>query len=98
MARVEATIATAAALAKVPGLRERAEESLLAILETAREIRRLSDGHTELEFDVGHFLRVRVGDHMISYTLNLDLSVATIVFVEELKPRPVEDDLVSKAG
>ncbi|HEY2029697.1 MAG TPA: hypothetical protein VGH20_10865 [Myxococcales bacterium] len=98
MARIDATPATAAALAKVPGLRERVEESLSAILETAREIRRLSDGHTELEFDAGHFLRVRVGSYMISYTLDVALTVATVVFVEEMKSRPPDVELVSKAS
>lgn len=98
MAHIEATPATAAALAKVPGLRERVEESLLAILETAREIRRLSDGHTELEFDPSHFLRVRVGNHMISYTLDLSLTSATVVFVEEMKSHPPDFELVSKVG
>ena len=101
MGRIEATAASAAALAKVPGLRERVDESLLAILETAREIRRLSDGNAELEFDTGHFLRVRVGSYMISYTLDSGLTVATVVFVEEMKSRPPESDLadlVSKAS
>lgn len=98
MARIEATTATAAALAKVPGLRERVEESLLAILETAQEIRRLSDGLTELEFDAAHFLRVRVGNYMISYTLDPTLTLATVVFVEEMKSRPPDPELVSKAS
>lgn len=98
MGRIDATSASAAALAKVPGLRERVDESLLAILETAREIRRLQDGLTDLEFDAAHFLRVRVGDYMISYTLDRGLSVATVVFVEEIKSRPPDGVLLSKAS
>jgi hypothetical protein len=84
--RIDATPKAAAALAEVEGLRERVEQSLLAILEAAREIRRLSAIHRELGLD-DHFLRVRVGDHMVSYTLDPSLSGATVVFVEELEPR-----------
>src|SRR3954467_1060325 len=91
MPRVETTVAMAGVLAKVPGLRSRVEDVLLAILETAQEARRLQNGFTEMGFEAGHFLRVRVDNHMISYTLDRALTLATVVLVEQIENRPREE-------
>jgi hypothetical protein len=62
-------------LASVPELRDRVEERLRSILETAVEML-----HTQREFFVldGH-LRLYVADYVISYTLDLDQHVAKII-------------------
>ncbi len=80
--RVTATPTVGAQLARYPGLRERVEETHFSILETAIEIRRL--GEAARRMDSG-YLRVRVRDFMVSYTLNLDEGIATIVFAEKIQ-------------
>jgi len=82
MYRVEATSNAAKSLAKVPGLRPRVEETLTSILETADEIRRTHAGI--IPFDASP-MRVRVGDHTISYSLNLEEHTATVLVVEEAR-------------
>ena len=80
---VETTLSAAALLASVPGLRERTEEALVAILDAAREIRRLQ-GFAYVRLQPDQVMRVRVANHCISYTLDLDANTATVVYVEPI--------------
>ncbi len=64
-------------LASVPGLRDRVEERLRSILETAVEMVHAQRGVFVLD---GH-LRLYVADYVISYTLDLDQHVAKIISV-----------------
>ena len=82
--RVETAPPAEPILAKVPGLRRRVEETLIGILETAREMRRLQT----TDFDPGSalHLRVRIGDYLISYRLDVGRGVARIAFAERVRP------------
>jgi len=80
--RVEATSNAAKSLARVPGLRPRVEETLITILETADEIQRTQAGLIPIDASP---MRIRVGEHIISYSLNLEEHVATVLVVEEAR-------------
>jgi mRNA-degrading endonuclease RelE of RelBE toxin-antitoxin system len=82
MYRVEATSNAEKALARVPGLRPRVEEMLTGILETADEIRRTRAGAVPIDASP---MRVRVGDYIISYSLNLEEGIATVLVVEQAR-------------
>jgi mRNA-degrading endonuclease RelE of RelBE toxin-antitoxin system len=81
MYRIRATPTVASQLARQPGLREHVEETLTGILETAMELRASHD--MRLDGD-DRFMRIRVRDYMISYTLDVESGTATIVFAEKL--------------
>src|SRR5438132_7455954 len=87
MFRVEATPTAGRALARVPGLRERAEEVLTAILDTAVELQRQSGNFWAPGPADEQFMRVRVAGHMISYTLDLERRAARILLVERISER-----------
>ena len=92
--RIDAVPTAAEILARVAGVRERVNETLEGILETAIEICRLHG--SELRFD-DVYMRVRVAEYMISYTLDLDGRSACIVFVEKLQDDDSGDDKISAA-
>ena len=68
---VDITDNAAAALGAVPGLRERAEEMLRGIIESAGDV-------SSACIDPGTWLRLHVGGAIIWYTLDLGLRLATI--------------------
>lgn len=90
MSRVDATPAAAAALAQVPGLRQRVEDVLRAIIDTAVEIRRMQDGFSYFDARPGEFMRVRVASYLISYTLDVEAQAAKVLFVERAAGRSDE--------
>ena len=69
-----------AALSAVPGLRQRAEEMLRGILETAREV----DSCQPASIDPDMWLRLHIGGSIVWYTLDLLNGVATIRAVREV--------------
>jgi hypothetical protein len=79
---VEATSNAAKSLARVPGLRPRVEETLTSILETADEMGRTLAGLVPIDATP---MRIRVGDHVISYSLNLEEGTATVLVVQEAR-------------
>jgi hypothetical protein len=82
MYRIETAPAAEVVLARQPGLRQRLEEVLIGILQTAEELRRLQGG----QFDpAGHHLRVQVGAHLVSYRLEPDRRTASVAFLEKLE-------------
>lgn len=83
MYRIDVTSASAIALGKVAGLRDRVEETLKGILETAAEIRLLHNDRLLLENAT--FMRVHVANHVISYTLDLNAQLATVLLVEPIR-------------
>jgi mRNA-degrading endonuclease RelE of RelBE toxin-antitoxin system len=94
MYRVEVRPPSDAILAQAPDLRRRAEDVLIGILQTAEEIRVLQNG----DFPLDSHLRLRIGDYYLSYTLDLDRRLATVVFVEHAAQKRDEPDDSSSAA
>jgi len=92
--QVEASLTAAHIMTNIPGLRQRVEEMLTGILETAEEIRRLRgiDATT-----TDQPMRVHIGGYVISYLLDLDRRIAKVVFVEMVS-REKANDGSTKAG
>jgi len=56
------------------GLRDRAKRAVLGVLEAALEVRKLGTGHVHKEAP----LILRMGSHLLTYSLDLDHESATI--------------------
>jgi hypothetical protein len=80
MARIEASPTAAHLMANIPGLRRRVDEALAGVLEAAMEIQRLQDH--KLIGTNDHAMRLRVGNFMVSYLLDVEHGSAKVVYVE----------------
>ncbi len=72
----------------VPGLRREVEAALQRVLDTAIETRRLHATYFGLN---DRFIRTRVGKHLVSYMLDVDLAVARVMLVEPIEQSTTED-------
>jgi len=61
-------------LRRTVGLRDRAKRAVLGVLEAALEVRKLGTGHVHKEAP----LILRMGSHLLTYSLDLDHESATI--------------------
>jgi hypothetical protein len=84
---VKITLPAAEVLGRHAGLRARVEEMLIAILDTAHEMRGLQDGYAWFDPHPAQSMRLRVGQHVVSYTLDPDARVATVLAVERCVDR-----------
>jgi len=84
--RIEATIAASDALAAKPRLRQRVEEMLTGILETAEELRRTGQGTFSGASEQA--MRVHVGDFVIWYVLDLERHSAKILLIDRASELP----------
>jgi hypothetical protein len=85
--QVEFTLMAGHQISDVPGLRQRVEETLTGILETAEEIRRAHGFRFGLSPEDP--LRVHVGGYLVSYSLDLDQQLAKVLLMERAKREPV---------
>jgi len=81
-------------LSRVAGLRDRVDEALVGILETAGQLHGMTTWFGALN---GHIMRMRVADHLVSYTLNLEARSARVVFVERIR-QPTSDSNSTEVG
>ena len=79
MIRVEASAAAAQLFDLVPGLRQRVENTLQSVCETAVELRRLRGKSFALD---DRFMLIRVGDFVVSYILDLEIPAARVMRME----------------
>jgi len=91
--RIEATTEASDVLAAKPSLRQRIEEMLSGILETAEELRRTGQG--SFSDDSEQPMRVHVGDFVIWYVLDLERHSAKILFIERAAKLPKGSSNVS---
>ena len=80
MSRVEVSSRAERMLQDVPGLYQRAREMLLGILETAEQIRFFGDSY----FLPDSVMRLRVGKFELSYTLDLNRGMASVLSAERI--------------
>jgi len=83
--RIEANVAASNVLSAEPALRQRVEEVLTGILETADEIRRL--GEHDLSGIGSHPMRVRVANCVVWYTLDLERLSAKVLLIDRTDHR-----------
>jgi mRNA-degrading endonuclease RelE of RelBE toxin-antitoxin system len=91
--RIEATTEASDTLAAKPKLRQRVEEMLTGILETAEELRRTGQGTFSGTSEQP--MRVHVGDFVIWYVLDLDGHSARILLIDRAVAIPKESSSVS---
>jgi hypothetical protein len=84
---VKITLPAAEILGRHAGLRARVEEMLIAILDTAREMRGLQDGYSWFNPHPAQSMRLRVDQHVVFYTLDPEARVATVICVERCVDR-----------
>jgi|SRR5882724_9824495 len=89
--KVDVSLTAGHLMSQVPGLRHRVEEMLTGIIETAEEMRRLN-GLDLSVLNVEKPMRLHVGDHIISYLLDLDRRAAKVVFVEIVTEEQADSD------
>jgi hypothetical protein len=77
---IDATATAMAAMAQVPGLREKVEQMLRAVLETALELRRLQASQIDM-LTKNDAMRLHVGDFAVWYVLDVDRRAAKVVSV-----------------
>jgi len=68
-------------LRRMAGLRTRAERAVLEVLEAALEVRKLGTGHVQKDAP----LIIRVGSHLVTYSLDLESESATICGAEPVR-------------
>src|SRR5690242_21799974 len=78
MYRVDAMPIAARALGRIPGMWRRAREALRGILETADQAR-LIGAHVSPDTS----LRLRIGNYMLTYTIDSERRRATVLTVED---------------
>src|SRR5712671_3322820 len=84
--RIEATNEASNVLAAKPKLRQRIEETLTGILETAEELRRRGEGTFSGASEQP--MRVHVGDFVIWYVLDLERHTAKILLIDRAGELP----------
>lgn len=84
--RIEATTEASEMLAAKPKLRQRVEEMLTGILETAEELRRTGQGTFSGASEQP--MRVHVGDFVIWYVLDLERHSAKILLIDRASELP----------
>ncbi len=80
MFRVEVSSRAERIIQDVPGLYQHAREMLLGILETAEQIRFFGDSY----FLPDSVMRLRVGNFELSYTLDLNRGMASVLSAERV--------------
>jgi hypothetical protein len=84
--RIEMTVAASDMLAVKPKLRQRIEEMLTGILETAEELRRTGQGTFSGASEQP--MHVHVGDFVIWYVLHLERHTAKILLIDRAAALP----------
>jgi len=84
--RIESTIEASGMLAAKPKLRQRVEEMLTGILETAEELRRTGQGTFSGSSEQP--MRIHVGGFVVWYVLELDRHSAKILLIDRAVDLP----------
>ena len=86
VSRIAASTTASNVLAAKPSLRQRVEEMLTGILETAEELRRTGQGTFSGTSEQP--MRVHVGDFVIWYVLHLERHTAKILLIDRAAALP----------
>jgi len=81
MAQVSLTVNADRAFLLTAGLRAEVERAVLDVLEAALEVRKLATGNVRNDVR----LIIRVGSHLVSYSLDLERQSATIWGAEPMR-------------
>ena len=95
VSRIEASTTASNVLAAKPSLRQRVEEMLTGILETAQELRRT--GQHPFSGISEQPMHVRVGDYLVWYVLDLEHGSAKILLIDRATEL-AEDEGSAKVG
>ena len=95
VSRIEASATASSILAAKPSLRQRVEEMLTGILETAEELRRT--GQHPFSGISEQPMHVRVGDYLVWYVLDLEHGSAKILLIDRATEL-AEDEGSAKVG
>jgi len=81
MSQVFLTVDAEIQLRRKVGLRDQAKRAVLAVLEAALEVRKLGTGQVNEDAP----LILRVGSHLLTYSLDLDQEIATVWHAEQVQ-------------
>ena len=81
MAQVSFTVDADMAFLRTAGLRAEVERAVLDVLEAALEVRKLTTGNVRNDVR----LIIRVGSHLVSYSLDLERQSATVWGAEPMR-------------